>query len=216
MNAPAAAPRPPQISSFRLLGTMGSAGAVAGLLIVLVYQATLPTVQANRAARLETAIQRVLPGLARYDTLYLVDNALTAALPPGVDGRKVEKIYRGVGGDGREIGFAIPVSEPGFQDAIEILFGFAPAPPATLGLVILGSRETPGLGDKIEAPQWLAQFDDARTPLVAVKSGAARAPEDVDMITGATISSRTVITAVNKGVARWAPLIETFRAGGGS
>ncbi|HVL68317.1 MAG TPA: RnfABCDGE type electron transport complex subunit G [Vicinamibacterales bacterium] len=203
----------PKISSFRLLGTMGGAGALAGLLIVLVYQFTLPTVLANRAARLETAIHQVLPGIERYDTLYFHNRALVRELPPGVDARKVEKVYAGVAG-GRERGYAIPASQAGFQDAIDVIFGFDPAGRATLGLVILSSRETPGLGDKIEAPKWLEQFAGAQTPLSAVKAGQSERPEDVEMITGATISSRTVIGAINKAVERWAPIIEAYRAGG--
>jgi Na+-translocating ferredoxin:NAD+ oxidoreductase subunit G len=213
IHAPGAAPATP---SLRLLGTMGGAGAAAGLLIVLVYQLTLPSVQANRAARLESAIHQVLPGIARYDTLYLVGGSLTSRLPPGLDGRKLERVYAGSDAGGRHVGFAIPVSEPGFQDAIDVLFGFDPLKPGTLGLVILGSRETPGLGDKIEAPEWRDQFTDASTPLIAAKAGSAEKPQDVDMITGATISSRTVIGAINKGVARWTPLLETYMAGQGS
>jgi Na+-translocating ferredoxin:NAD+ oxidoreductase subunit G len=217
MNGSATLPAaPPQVSSFRLLGTLGGAGAVAGFLIVVVYQLTLPTVQANRAARLETAIHQVLPGITGYETLYLVNGALTASLPQGADPRKLERIYAGVGPNGSPMGFAIPMSEPGFQDAIDILFGFDPSRPGTVGLVILGSRETPGLGDKIEAPQWLDQFGDAVTPLVAVKAGQANLPQEVDMITGATISSRTVIAGVNRGVQRWTGLLEAYRAGGGS
>jgi electron transport complex protein RnfG len=195
---------------------MGGGGAVAGFLIVLVYNFTLPTVQANRLARLDTAIRQVLPGTARYDTLYLLDGALRPTLPAGVDGRKVEKVYAGVDVGGRRIGYAIPWSEPGFQDAIEFIFGFDPARPGTVGLAVLASRETPGLGDKIESPAWLAQFADAQTPLTAVKAGKSAQPTDVDMITGATISSRTVIGAINKAVQRWSPIIEAYGAGGGS
>jgi Na+-translocating ferredoxin:NAD+ oxidoreductase subunit G len=213
---PPPAATPPAISSTRLLATLGSAGAVAGLLIVLVYNVTLPTVQANRAARLETAIRQVLPGITQYDTLYLVNGALTATLPAGADARKLQKVYAGHGGDGRAVGYAIPASEPGFQDAIDIIFGYDPARPGTLGLVVLGSRETPGLGDKIEAPEWLAHFETAQTPLAPVKAGRAHDANEVDMITGATISSRTVISAINKAVDRWSPLIEAHRAGGGS
>jgi electron transport complex protein RnfG len=208
------APAPPRISSVRLMSTMGGAGALAGLLIVAVYQLTLPTVQANRAARLETAIHQVLPGIARYDTLYLHDGALTATLPAGADARKLEKIYDGVDGDGRHVGFAIPATQPGFQDAIDVIFGFDPGKPGTLGLVILSSRETPGLGDKIEAPGWLAQFAGASTPLSPVKAGTAQQPDDVAMITGATISSRTVIAAINSALDRWTPTIAAYREGG--
>lgn len=203
----------PNVSSVRLLATMGGAGAIAGLLIVVVYQFTLPTVLANRAARLETAIHQVLPGSARHETLYLVDGALTASLPAGLDARKVEKIYAGVNEAGASTGYALPGSQAGFQDNIEIIVGFDPSTDGTLGLVILSSRETPGLGDKIEAPGWLGQFTSRRVPLAGVKAGASSAPGEVEMITGATISSRTVIDAINKTIERWKPLIGAYAGG---
>lgn len=213
-NTPAGPPPAPQVKSFRLVATMAAAGAVAGLLIVVVFQATLPAILANRAARLDAALSTVVPGLERYDTLYLVDGKLRATLPPGVDARKTEKIYAAFDGSGRRVGFAIPASEPGFQDTIDLLFGFDPAKPGTLGLVILGTKETPGLGDKILSDGFRSQFADAKTPLTGVKAGQSQRPEDVDMITGATISSRTVIRAINKAVEKWSPLIAAHDAGG--
>ena len=41
------------------------------------------------------------------------------------------------------------LEETGFADVVDIIFGFDPGKPGTLGLVIVNSRETPGLGDKI-------------------------------------------------------------------
>jgi len=205
----------PSVSSARLLTTMGGAGALAGLLIVLVYQVTLPGVLANRAARLERAILQVVPGAVKFETLYLIDGKLTNTLPAGADPRKLDKVYAALDESGVRRGFAIPASEPGFQDAIDILFGFDPAKPGTLGLAILASRETPGLGDKVEKPGFTDQFRDAATPLTGVKAGTAQNEEDVEMVTGATISSRTVINAMNHAVAKWQPLIAAY-AGGGS
>jgi Na+-translocating ferredoxin:NAD+ oxidoreductase subunit G len=207
---------PPAISSFRLVATMGGAGAVAGLLIILVYQFTLATVLANRNARLEGAILQVVPGSARYEPLYLIDGALTPTLPTGVLAKDVPKLYSAADAGGTFKGYAIPASEPGFADSVEIIVGFDPARPGTLGLAVLASRETPGLGNKIEGQSWLEQFTDANTPLVGVKAGMAQRPEDVAMITGATISSRTVINAINKAVARWTPVLAAYRAGGKS
>ena len=205
----------PSVSSIRLLSTMGGAGAVAGLLIVLVYQFTLPAILANRAERLESAILQVVPGSTAYEPLYDVNGVLTAALPPAVDPKGLPKIYAAVDEQGTIKGYAIPSSETGFSDVVDVLFGFDPARPGTLGLVVVGSKETPGLGDKVEAPAWLEQFTDARTPITGVKAGQAQKPEDVEMVTGATITSRTVINAVNKAVERWKPLIDRHRAAGG-
>lgn len=206
----------PDVPQGRLIATLGVAGALAGLLIVLAYQGTLPAIERNRAARTDRAVHEVLRGLDRYDTLYLHDGTLTSQLPPGVDGRTLDKAYVGYDAAGARIGFAIPAAEPGFQDVIRILFGFDPATRTTLGLTILSSLETPGLGDRINDAAWQAQFRGRKTPLVRVKQGASSRPDEVDAITGATISSRTVIAAVNTGIARWAPLLDAYLSKGGS
>ena len=72
------------------------------------------------------------------------------------------------------------------------------------------------LGDKILSESFREQFKDAKTPLNGVKAGASQKPEDVDMITGATISSRTIIRGINKAVAKWSPLIAAYDAAGGA
>ena len=211
-----APPTAPDVPSGKLIVTLGAAGALAGLLIVLAYQGTLPAIERNRAARTDRAIHEVLRGLDRYDTLYLYEGGLTATLPPGVDERPLERVYAGYDAAGKRLGFAITAGEGGFQDVIKILFGFDPATRTTLGLTILSSLETPGLGDKINEEGWRTQFRGRKTPLVRVKQGAAKKPDDVEAITGATISSRTVIAAINNGIARWAPLVDAYLAKGGS
>lgn len=207
---------PPAVPTARLVTTLGAAGALAGLLIVLAFQGTLPAIERNRAARTDRAIHEVLRGLDRYDTLYLYDGHLTAEIPPSVDPRPLERVYAGYAASGARIGFAIASAEPGFQDVIRVLVGFDPVTRTTLGLTILASLETPGLGDKINEEPWRRQFQGRATPLVRVKPGASKAPNEVDAISGATISSRTVIAAVNKGVERWAPLIDAYLARAGS
>ena len=72
-QAPDAHEMPPAPPAFRLLGTLGIAGAMAGLLLVLVNQWTEPRIEAHRAMVLEAAIHEVLGGPDRYETLFLVD-----------------------------------------------------------------------------------------------------------------------------------------------
>jgi electron transport complex protein RnfG len=203
-----------RVRSGRLIATLSSAGAVAGLLIVLAYSSTLPAIEANRTKRIDAAIRDVLPSITRYETLYLDGDGLTSTPAPGVDSHELEKVYAGFDAAGSLVGFAISTVGPGFQDPIEVLVGFDPRTAKTLGLAIVSSRETPGLGDKIQGKGWLAQFAGTAVPLVAVKNGSAQKANEVDMITGATISSRAVIAAVNKSVARWTPMLTAFLAGG--
>jgi Na+-translocating ferredoxin:NAD+ oxidoreductase subunit G len=213
------APDPgPSISPLRLLLTLGGAGALAGFLIVGVYQATLPAIEAHRAAALAAAVEEVLGVPHSFRTLYLVDGELRSQAPEGRDGAALERVYSGHREDGSLIGFAIEGARPGFQDVVRVIFGYEPATGTVLGMRVLRHLETPGLGDKIVNDRdWVAQFEGARPPLVDRKPGEASEPHEVDMITGATISARTVMLAINDAVERWHALLEGYRpeVGGG-
>lgn len=204
----------PATPSWRLLATLGGAGALAGLLIVLVYGWTAPRVEAHRAAVLRTAIEEVLRAPERADTLYLHGGALVAGPPAGVDGKGLERVYAGYDAEGRAVGYAITASSAGFADQVGLIFGYEPEGRQLLGIKILSTKETPGLGDKIERPAFTDQFRGRVAPLLGVKSAAeADDASTVVMVTGATISSRTVIRGINEAVARWQPLIDAYRRG---
>jgi electron transport complex protein RnfG len=58
------------------------------------------------------------------------------------------------------------------------------------------------------------QFARAVVPLKGVKRRTGSDPAEVDVITGATISSRAVIRIINNAVARWRPLLLAYQSGG--
>jgi electron transport complex protein RnfG len=199
-----------EVNASKLLFTLGTAGALAGLLIVIVYQVTQPPIQAYKAMKLREAVSEVLGEPARWDTLYVIDGALTSTPPAGVDQASLDTIFLGYREDGTPVGYAISGAEPGFQDIIELIFGYDPRTRKVLGMKVLASKETPGLGDKIEKDStFLAQFDGPEAPLQGVKAARATgAPNEIDVITGATISSRTVIGIINHRLERVGPILE--------
>jgi len=211
---------PPQqeeeVPSRRLMVTLATAGALAGLLIVFVYGWTQPTIRAHKARMLAAAIQEVLRAPASYDTLYVHGARLVSQLPEGRSADDMETLYVGYREDGTRIGYAIASGEPGFQDIVRLIFGYDAAERAVLGMKVLESKETPGLGDKIEKDaDFVGQFDGAITPLLGVKPrDASGDPHEIDMITGATISSRTVITVINNAVTRLGPLLDAYEEEG--
>lgn len=216
-TGPPQSPEPRRVPAGRLLATLTSAGLVAGTLIVFVFRGTQPAIQAYKAKVLRLAIEEVLKAPARYDTLYVLENALTKELANGVDPRDLEQVYVGYTAEGRRIGFAVVAGEPGFQDMINLIFGYDPTTGQLLGMKVLENKETPGLGDNIEKDStFVSQFEGAEPPLEGVKArGAETAADEIDMITGATISSRTVIKIINDALERFRPLIETYRQANG-
>jgi len=190
-------------SSLRLVSTLAVAGAVAGFFIVLVHLWSRPRIEAYQARVLGEAVQEVLGGPERTATFYLLDGAFTASPPPTADTAALDRVYVGWDADGGPVGIAAAAGEPGFQDVIRLIFGFDPGSGDVLGMKVLESKETPGLGDKIVKDSvFVAGFEDVAAPLVGVKAGQGTGGEDeVHMITGATISSQAVIDIINHRVA---------------
>ncbi|MCS6770796.1 MAG: FMN-binding protein [Kiritimatiellae bacterium] len=131
------------------------------------------------------------------------------ALVPGAVSGVAETIgglrtFRALDAERREVGRVLVASGQGFADRIELLVGVDAAGERITGLYIVDQKETPGLGDFITKEKWRAQFagKPARVPLRVTKSGATR-PEQVDGVTGATISSEAVVSIVNTALAQW-------------
>jgi electron transport complex protein RnfG len=205
------APGPAAVRASRLLATLGVGGAVAGLLLVVVFGLTLPRIEANRQRELEAAIKEVLGGPERYETLWVVKDALVARAPAGADPRTLQPLYVGYGAGDRRVGFAFVAAEAGFQDMVGLIFGWDPRTRQLLGMKVLESKETPGLGDKIEKDRaFVGQFSGARAPLVGVKRGKRSKPNEIDMVTGATISSKAVIRIINNTLQRLGPLVDAY------
>ncbi len=201
-SEPAKADEP---TSTRLVTTLSLAGLLSGLIIVAVYEATLPTITAYKAKVLREAVFKVLPGIDSLRRLAYRDNRLVAV---ATESKDQDAVFGGYDANGKLVGFAIPSAGPGFQDTIRLLYGYLPGRRKVVGMEILESRETPGLGDKIyKDADFVANFQDLSIDpeIVTVKKGRRSAPNEVDAITGATISSKAVVRLINQGNQRWLP-----------
>ncbi|MHC4924454.1 MAG: RnfABCDGE type electron transport complex subunit G [Planctomycetota bacterium] len=209
-EAPAVSlPEPPaEVPAWKLVGTLGGGGALAGLLLMFVFHATQPMILEHKAKVLAEAVTEVLGGPQRYETLFLVNGSLVAEEPVGPGAATVQRVYLGFDADDRPVGYAIPASQPGFQDQVRLIFGYDPRERRLLGMKVLENKETPGLGDKIEKDEsFTGQFPGRLLPLQGVKGGGSGGEHEVDMITGATISSRAVVRIINDAVEQLEPAL---------
>lgn len=69
-----------------------------------------------------------------------------------------------------------------------------------IGTEITSMLETAGLGDKTKDPTFQSQYIGKTKGIEAVKSGTASADNQIDAISGATISSKAVTTNVNNAL----------------
>lgn len=165
-----------------MLLSLGVLTVGAGAALGVVNMATAEPIEAARQAALAQAITEVLPPF---------DSSPALDATPGGDGTTVYPAYEG----GTLSGVAVEsYSEAGFSGRISVLFGFEPSGALT-DYRITASAETPGLGAK--ADTWFrdggADVRGSDAPLAVRADGG-----EVDAITGATITSRAFVEALNR------------------
>jgi electron transport complex protein RnfG len=206
MNAATARPavrNTAEPGSAKLALTLGLAGLLSGVAIVAAYEATRSTIAENQAAELRQAVLRVLPGTSTFRELVYEDGVLQILRR---DGEGEDVVYAGYDQQGQRTGYAIQGKGPGFQDTIRLLYGYLPEQQLIVGMEVLESRETPGLGDKIyKDADFRRNFERLKAvpEVVSVKKGKRSAPNEVDAITGATISSVAVVRIINSAHNTW-------------
>ena len=217
MPAPAAANRASHPPGWPMYRALVGVGMVCGLLIVSVFVLTLPVIARNEAAALQAAVFEVLPGATAKASFLLAEDGNFRSAREGDDPRQM--VHAGYDAEGALVGVAIPAEGMGYQDVIRILYGYSPHQQAIVGMQVLASKETPGLGDKIEKdPAFLANFQaldvslaaDGQSlahPVEAVKTGAKTSAWQIDGITGATISSKAIANTLRHSSAYWLPLL---------
>jgi len=200
--------------SFKMLRAMVGIGALCGLLIVFTYEGTLPRIERLRAEALQEAIFRVIPGITEMRSFSYQNNAF---IPASESDENV--IYAGYDEQGIFKGVAIVASGQGYADIIRIIYGYNPENQEVIGFYVLESKETPGLGDKIDKdPTFLENFtaldvslnvggDAIKNKVKTVKRGTKTNAWEVDGITGATISSRAIGDIIATSTEQWIPII---------
>jgi electron transport complex protein RnfG len=197
-------------SSTRLIATLAGISVFSGVLLALTYEITKPMIAKNESQALEAAVFDVLPGAVARENYVIEDDGLRM-----IDGGSNEEadVYAGLDANGDLVGFALLGEARGYADVIRILYGYDPQKKQIVGLQVLSSNETPGLGDKIEKDSEFQKNFEAldaslEHDIVTVKSGAKTEPWQIDGISGATVSSKAIGKALRTSTQKWLPALE--------
>ncbi|MEE8451811.1 MAG: FMN-binding protein [Thermoguttaceae bacterium] len=160
-------------------------GALAGV------QTTLgPIIEENKRNETYDVIPRLVEGADKAKTVEVVVT--------GTNG-KPTRVYRANGTDGRHVGWVLPGTGLGFADRIDLLIGLDPDLATITGIYVLDQKETPGLGNYITEDEFRQQFAGKPTDqrVTVVKTDPAAGTNEIRALSGATISSDSVVQIVN-------------------
>jgi electron transport complex protein RnfG len=110
-------------------------------------------------------------------------------------------------GKGPRIGYALIGDGIGW-DQLLVLIGLSPDLQKITGLEILQCRETPGLGERVKTPAFREQFKKSTAQPLELTKSTPTAANQVQALTGATISSTAVTNIVNSTVKKARELIK--------
>ena len=150
--------------------------AIVAAVVAFVYELTLETANANIEKTKSEKISEIF----------------------GIEGLTLEElsaddgpvVYAVTDADKKLIGYCAETASAGFGGDISILVGYNETT-EIVGVRIVSMSETPGLGSKIDDPEgYLKNY--------VGKLGVLELNEDVDAISGATISSTALMDGVNQ------------------
>jgi len=215
MNTPAPVERK-RTSAWEMYRAIVGIGAFCALLIVSVFNATAARIADNKARFLSKAVAQVLPASNSTVEVSVDGSGALVAATESAD----LPVFLGYDEGGELVGAVITAQGMGYADNIRVLYAYSFEKQAITGFKVLESKETPGLGDKVEIePHFLANFDalDARldedgsalaNAIVTVKEGEKTDAWQLDGITGATITSVAIGEILNAGSSAWVPVLE--------
>ena len=112
----------------------------------------------------------------------------------------VLEVYSGLDAQGQRIGYTIKTLSKGYGGNIEIIVGIKEDGKIS-GIQIGNHSETPGLGAKAAEPGFATQFaGKAATEPLGVSKSSTTADNEIQAITGATITSKAVTDGVNLAI----------------
>jgi Na+-translocating ferredoxin:NAD+ oxidoreductase subunit G len=162
---------------------------LSGLALSLVNNATADRIKLVMENDLNNALFAVMPG---YDNKPAADKI---EMNQGKQGRMV--FYPAKKGN-QLLGYAVESTVfSGYSGELTVIYGVSVD--GVVGRVqVLQHSETPGLGSKAGMPSFLDQFK--KTSLQSFSYKVRKDGGQVDAVTGATISSRAVTLAVERGL----------------
>lgn len=171
---------------FKLGATLFGISAVAALALGATDQLTAPkieeiSIQANNEAR-----QIVLPQATEFKKI------------EGIEQGIISEVYSG-NENGEVVGYTVKTLPSGYGGEMEVIVGISSEGKIT-GVNIGSHAETPGLGSKAADDEFKGQYEEKNAEPLEVVKGKVTSENQIQAISGATITSKAVTDGVNAAI----------------
>ncbi len=187
------APEKSKEGSAKMLIVLTVTAVCIGAVLAGFFQLVFPMIEHNRIEDEKRAIFSVLSTATDYE---IIEREIISVKK----GKETAKIFLGKDKEGKLVGYAFIAKGPGFQGIIKMMIGLNLNQVNLTGMKVIDQVETPGLGNKIVEDSFEGQFKGLLTKprIEYIKNRKAEKPNQIEAITGATISSVAVARIINE------------------
>jgi electron transport complex protein RnfG len=140
----------------------------------------------------EEARKAVLPGAEKF-----VKEESTEINKILKENSDILEVYKGMNNQDEFLGYAIKTASSGYGGNVEVITGISNDGTIT-GMNVVSHQETPGLGANATGEEFQSQFKEMPTKKdITVVKSEPQNEEEVQALTGATITSDAVVKGVN-------------------
>lgn len=171
---------------------------IAGLVLGFVYELTKDPIRLQQEKAIQEACRTVFTQAATFEE---AGNVASASLTAELDevGVEIGTIYDALGTSGEHLGYVVETTtSQGYAGNITLYLGITDEGILN-GISILTIGETPGLGMRAEEVL-VPQFENVPATIFTYTKSGSTADNEIDAISGATITTKAVIGAVNGAV----------------
>ncbi|RRD94914.1 RnfABCDGE type electron transport complex subunit G [Clostridiales bacterium COT073_COT-073] len=163
--------------------------AIAGLLLSIVNSMTADAIAAQKIIQRDNALNAVLPD-ASFEEI---------KIEKAEEYQRIQGIYQAKDSAGNLAGYAFMLTNKGYGGTITLAAGIS-AGGVISGMDIITHSETPGLGANADTDKFKEKLKGKQAETLTVVKGNNDG-QNVDALSGATITSAAVTDAVNEAIA---------------
>ncbi len=172
---------------------------IAGLLLGLVYQITKDPIAEQEAKAKQEACREVFADAASFENVELADIDMASWSGQGYAKETVDEVMSAQDASGSLLGYVVTVTtKEGYGGDIQFALGIR-LDGTVNGISILSISETAGLGMRAEEVL-KPQFADKNVEKFEYTKNGATSENQIDAISGATITTNAVTNGVNAGL----------------
>ena len=168
---------------------------IAGFALAFVYELTKSPIATAEEDEKNEAYAAVFAEASSFDTCKTDISSYTA--PKGVT---VNEVKNALDSSGKLLGWVMTLTcSEGYGGDITLALGITNEGEIT-SMTVISMSETAGLGAKCTSEGFLGQFKGIKSERVEYTQDGKKADNEIDAISGATITTKAVTKAVNAGL----------------